>query len=66
MATAAMTKQFYTINDLVEMGLGSRVTLWRLRKDGDLPFLRIGKRVLFPKAEIDAYVANRLVNGSQL
>jgi excisionase family DNA binding protein len=34
----------------------SRTTLWELRKRRKIPFIKIGRRVLFPKAEIERWI----------
>jgi len=35
----------------------SRPTLYRLRQRGDLACIRVGRRVLFSAADLDAYIA---------
>jgi len=35
----------------------SRTTLWRLREKGQLPHIRIGRRILFTQEHIDQFLA---------
>jgi excisionase family DNA binding protein len=39
----------------------SRATLQRLMKDFAFPFIKFGKRVLFRRSEIDAYLESKTV-----
>ena len=57
-------KKYYTIKECVEMGLGSRTTLWRrIHVDGTLPAIKIGGRVLIPADGLERYVAECRVAG---
>jgi excisionase family DNA binding protein len=38
------------------LGAISRTTLWRLRRRGEIGCVRIGRRVLYPVGELDAYI----------
>lgn len=50
--------KLYTEDDLLKMtGLG-RVTLWRLRKAGKLPYRQIGARIRYGQDDIDAFLEN--------
>lgn len=57
-----VSKRFYTINDLVEMGFASRVTIWMRIKSGDLPAIKIGRSVRIPCDAFDAYCESLLVS----
>lgn len=46
-------KSFYRPKDLVEMGYGSRPTIYRKLDNGTIPSVRIGKSYLVPKDEFD-------------
>ena len=43
----------------------NRQTLDRLRKRGELPFVRIGKRIVYRRADLDALLT-RLATGGEL
>lgn len=47
-----------------------RVTLWRLARDGKIPFCKIGRRVLFRPEDLRAFMAKgvgfTVVEGSKL
>lgn len=49
-------KLFYTIKEVVATGLCSRQTLWHLMKSGEIGHLKVGTRVLIPRAEIIRFV----------
>lgn len=44
-------KKFFTIAELVDMGYGSRTTVWRDMQDHGLPNIQIGRRVLIPRED---------------
>ena len=47
------SRKFYRPRDLVEMGYGSRPTIYRKLDNGTIPSVRIGKSYLMPKDEFD-------------
>ena len=49
-------KVFFTIKEVVATGLCSRQTLWHLMKSGEIGHLKVGTRVLIPRAEIIRFV----------
>ena len=57
--------KLYTEEDVLKMtGLG-RVTLWRLRKAGKLPYRKIGVRIRYGQDDIDAFLENVKVGKKQ-
>lgn len=58
--------KFYSIDDLVSAGYGSRTTIYREMKDGKLPYLKIGGRVLIPRDQFNAYIEGFMVNRIQI
>lgn len=40
----------------------SRSTLWRLRKDSKLPYLKIGARRVYEQEQLDAYINSCRIN----
>jgi len=53
MAASDDSRKFYRPRDLVEMGYGSRPTIYRKLDNGTIPSVRIGKSYLVPKDEFD-------------
>ena len=47
-------KQFLSIEDLVQEGLGSHTTIWRCIKDGKLPAIKLGRAYRVPASALDA------------
>lgn len=55
-------KQFYTVKELVAAGYGSRTTIWREIKRGNLPAVKTETgRVLIPRDLFVIYQHNHLV-----
>lgn len=50
--------KYLTINQISELLNISLPTIWSYRKKGLLPFRRIGKRVLFSRAEVEVALKN--------
>ena len=50
---AQETSEYYTIRQLAEKWSVSIATIWRHEKLGHIKGQRIGRRVLFPKEQID-------------
>lgn len=50
------TKLFYSVEDLVNGGFGSRTTIWRRIKAGELPAIKDGHRVLIPVSAFNEYI----------
>jgi len=40
-----------------------RVTLWRWRKDQGLPFVKVGRKVLFPQKLVDEWLIKNTRKG---
>lgn len=47
-------KRFYRPKDLIEMGYGSRATVYRKLDNGTIPSIRLDGSVLVPRDEFDA------------
>ena len=52
-------KPFYTIKEVVSAGLCSGQTLWRLMRDGELGYVKVGTRVLIPQSDLASFVQSR-------
>jgi predicted ester cyclase len=51
----------YTVADLVRFGVGSKIAVYDAAARGDiLGLIRVGRRVRFSKAMIDAWLAGKL------
>ena len=56
-----MPSPFWTIQDVMEyLQVRSRTTMFKLLKDG-FPHARIGKKLIFRKADVDAWIEARVV-----
>lgn len=44
--------ELLTNKDLDRLGLGGTVKLWKLRKEGKLPFLRFGRKIFYEPEKI--------------
>jgi len=56
-----MPSPFWTIQDVMEyIQVRSRTTMFKLIKDG-FPHARIGKKLIFRKADVDAWIEARVV-----
>lgn len=52
-------KKYHTINDICQILNISNTTLWRLRKKGEIPFMKAGNTVLF---DLDKVIASLEAN----
>jgi excisionase family DNA binding protein len=52
-------KRYHTINDICQLQNISNTTLWRLRKKGEIPFMKAGNTVLF---DLDKVIASLEAN----
>lgn len=50
--------------DAAQMLAISERTLWQLRQNGEIPFLRIGKLVRYPVADLEDWIARNRKRGS--
>ena len=57
-----MEKRMYSVGEFVEISGLSRNGVYKLVKSGDIPSVRIGKRILIQKASADALLGG-LLNG---
>jgi excisionase family DNA binding protein len=56
-----MAKEVMNFQEVLEYLTISRGTLFRLMKDNQLAYVKAGKRLLFRKQDIDAYLEAHLV-----
>jgi excisionase family DNA binding protein len=56
------TKEFLTNKEAAEFLRSSEVTLWHLRRCGELPFNRIASKILFRRSDLEAYLKRNLRN----
>ena len=60
-------KQFYSINDLITAGFGSRTTIWREIKRGELPAIKTSSgRVLISRDDLAIYQHEHKVSPSAI
>lgn len=60
MNTTPITKEndgYYTTNDMCKLLHITRVTLWRLRKDGLITGVKVGKKNLYDKTYVNDLIA---------
>ncbi len=55
-------KEYFTKLEAAEYTRLSRATVDRLMKAGTLRFVKVGKRVVFRKKDLDSFMAVRVVN----
>lgn len=55
------TKDLMTRQEVIEFLRISPMTLHRLMKERKFPFIKLGKRVLFRRSEIDSYLESNTV-----
>lgn len=58
-------KRLYSEADMIKITGLSRVTLWRLRKEGKLPYRQVGARVLYGEDDVQAFFDNIKGNSSK-
>jgi excisionase family DNA binding protein len=57
-------REILSFADVLEyLGIG-RGLLFKLMAEGDLPFAKLGRRTLFRKSDVDAFLEKRLVKKS--
>ena len=59
-----MAPEYMTKNDLIAYLKISRATVGRLMEHG-LPFVKLDRRVLFRKADVDAFLESKIVKKKQ-
>lgn len=52
------SEKYLTINEVAKLLNVSLPTIWAWRKEGKLPFKRIGRRVLFSKTDVEKSLKN--------
>ncbi len=57
------TTEFLTNKEAAEFLRSSEVTLWRLRRSGELPFNRISTKLLYRRSDLENYLRGNLRNG---
>lgn len=60
---ATVGRRFYSIEDIVAMGYGSRTTVWRRIKQGNIKAIRHGSCVLTPCDEFETYLEKLAAQG---
>lgn len=55
--TTAIAPRFYTLQELVDLGVGSESSLRKAIKDGRLSFYRFGTAYRITQDDLDAYLA---------
>ena len=56
------TRRYLSVNEACAIFGVSRTTLWRLQKTGKLAVLRLGSRILIPKAAVKAMEASAIAS----
>jgi excisionase family DNA binding protein len=54
-------KELLTIRDLMAYLSVGRSTIYNILKTGELPYIKLGKRVLFRKKDVDKFLESKLV-----
>lgn len=60
-----MPSEFMTNKEAAVYLRTSTLTLWRLRRGGQLPFYRIASKVLYRRCDLDDYSEQQRRNGGQ-
>lgn len=55
--------RFLTVAEVADLLRLSRMTVYRLVADGELPALRVGKSYRVPQSALDAFIAERMSSG---
>jgi excisionase family DNA binding protein len=55
--------EFLTVKEACVLLRSSPVTLWRLRKKGELPFNRIAAKILFRRSDLENFLTRNQRNG---
>lgn len=53
-----MEKRFFNIDQLTEYVMLSKSTIYKKVSNNEIPYIKIGKKVLFDKEQIDPWVLN--------
>lgn len=56
------TNEFLTQKEAAQLLRSSEVTLWRLRRDGEIPFNRIASKILFRRSDLEAFIEKNRQN----
>lgn len=59
--TVMADKELLTIKDLMAYLSIGRSSIYKILKVGELPYIKLGKRVLFRKKDVDKFLESRLV-----
>ncbi|MBK7931977.1 MAG: helix-turn-helix domain-containing protein [Acidobacteria bacterium] len=54
--------EFLTNKEAAQLLRLSEVTLWRLRKNGAIPFIRIMSKILFRRSDLEGFLLRNLRN----
>lgn len=58
-------EEYYTNKEACDYLKCSSVKLWRLRKDGAIPFKKCGRTILIKKEDLKSYLSNKTKEGGQ-
>lgn len=58
-----LNKRYYTVSEIVRMGVMSRSTIWRQINAGKLEALKVGAAVRIPAEELERFISEHTVNG---
>lgn len=61
-----MTRQILTVQEIANYIGVSRDLIYKMVRTNEIPFIRIGKRLLFRKESIDQWLLSREVGNYQL
>ena len=56
------TPKLYTIQEAAKFLRTSLPTLWRIRREGQISFFRVGNKPLFSQADLDAFLERHRIN----
>jgi len=57
------THELLTDKEAANYLRSSQITLWRLRKKGELPFNRIASKILYRRSDLENFLARNQRNG---
>ena len=60
------TKDLMTREEVIQYLRISNMTLHRLMRVHKFPYIKLGKRVLFRRAEIDAYLESKTIRNGKI
>ena len=58
----SVVRRYYTVTEIVDMGIMSRSTIWRQIKAGNLEALQVGSALRIPVDGLERFIAEHSVN----